>query len=172
MKRLFFILMAVCLSVSTAYAQETVFAKDSSQILDMLTSGNGRVFLKIEFDVNSAKISSSAIPVAHALGQALTSGAAAGMNVKLVGHTDSAGKSEYNRKLSLKRAEAVKKYLLADFNISPERISVSGMGEDSPIAPNITAGGRAQNRRVEVINTSKTTPEEKSVPSVTDALFE
>ena len=69
--------------------------------------------------------------------------------VKITGHTDSSGASEYNQKLSVKRAEAVRDYLIS-LGADASKMEVSGMGETNPIADNKTAAGRAQNRRVEV----------------------
>jgi len=69
--------------------------------------------------------------------------------VKITGHTDSSGKPEYNQKLSVKRAEAVRAYLVS-LGVDASKLEVAGMGEDKPIADNKTAAGRAKNRRVEV----------------------
>ncbi len=69
------------------------------------------------------------------------------IKVEIQGHTDSVGPAEYNLKLSQRRAEAVRRYLI-DKGIAPERLIAKGYGESHPIAPNDTAAGRAQNRRV------------------------
>jgi len=69
--------------------------------------------------------------------------------VKITGHTDSSGASEYNQKLSVKRAEAVRDYLIS-LGADASKMEVSGMGETNPIADNKTAAGRTKNRRVEV----------------------
>ena len=66
-----------------------------------------------------------------------------------VGHTDSVGTDEYNQKLSIRRAEAVKAYLQGK-GIEANRIYTEGKGEKQPVADNKTAAGRAQNRRVEI----------------------
>ncbi|TIH14749.1 OmpA family protein [Marinifilum sp. JC120] len=155
MKKLFILIIFMFACVPFSYAGQDGFASNSDDILRMITDPGGRAFLKIEFNVNSSKISKKAYPVVDSLGAALTSGSGSSMQVKLVGHTDSAGKNEYNRSLSLKRAEAVKNYLAVHFNIDPARIEVEGAGETQPIASNESAQGRAQNRRVEVINISK-----------------
>ncbi len=66
-----------------------------------------------------------------------------------VGHTDSIGTDAYNQKLSIRRAEAVKAYLVSQ-GIETNRIYTEGKGEKQPIADNKTAAGRAKNRRVEI----------------------
>jgi OOP family OmpA-OmpF porin len=68
----------------------------------------------------------------------------------VVGHTDSTGDDDYNLKLSLKRAEAVRDYLV-DTGADPDKLEVLGRGENDPIASNDTKEGRAENRRVEVL---------------------
>jgi OOP family OmpA-OmpF porin len=66
-----------------------------------------------------------------------------------VGHTDSVGTDAYNDKLSLRRAEAVKAYLLSK-GVEANRVYTEGKGEKQAVADNKTAAGRAQNRRVEI----------------------
>ena len=77
--------------------------------------------------------------------------------VELEGHTDSKGTEEYNQKLSERRVEAVKQYLIKEGAADKARISAKGYGESKPIAPNTTKDGkdnpegRAENRRVEIL---------------------
>jgi OOP family OmpA-OmpF porin len=66
-----------------------------------------------------------------------------------VGHTDSVGSDAYNQKLSMKRAEAVKAYLVSK-GIEKNRVYTEGKGEKQPVADNKTSDGRAKNRRVEI----------------------
>jgi OOP family OmpA-OmpF porin len=66
-----------------------------------------------------------------------------------VGHTDAIGGDAYNQKLSVKRAEAVKAYLVSK-GIEPNRVYTEGKGKKQPVADNKTAEGRAKNRRVEI----------------------
>ena len=66
-----------------------------------------------------------------------------------VGHTDWIGSDAYNQKLSVRRAEAVKAYLISK-GIDKNRIYTEGKGEKQPVADNKTNEGRAKNRRVEI----------------------
>ena len=66
-----------------------------------------------------------------------------------IGHTDSIGSVAYNKKLSLRRSDAVKAYLVSK-GIEANRIHTEGKGKSQPIADNKTKEGRAKNRRVEI----------------------
>ncbi len=75
-----------------------------------------------------------------------------GINLEVViatGHTDSIGSDAYNQKLSMKRSEAVKAYLVSK-GIEKSRVYTEGKGEKQPVADNKTKAGQAKNRRVEI----------------------
>ena len=72
------------------------------------------------------------------------------ISVKVEGHTDNNGSAEYNQKLSEKRAESVKQYLV-DKGVEASRITTEGFGFSKPVADNDTDEGQAQNRRTELI---------------------
>ena len=72
------------------------------------------------------------------------------IKVEIGGHTDSLGSEKANQKISEKRAESVKKYLMDKFNIPGDRMTFKGYGGKKPIADNGTKEGRAKNRRVEI----------------------
>ncbi|MCX7302347.1 MAG: OmpA family protein [Rhodobacterales bacterium] len=72
--------------------------------------------------------------------------------ITVLGHTDNTGTAEYNLDLSQRRAQAVASVLISS-GVAANRIRVTGMGENQPIATNQTAEGRAQNRRVEIVIT-------------------
>ena len=72
--------------------------------------------------------------------------------INIIGHTDNTGAAAYNQQLSQRRAAAVASILI-NAGVSSNRINAVGRGEDQPVASNLTAEGRAQNRRVEIIIT-------------------
>lgn len=75
-----------------------------------------------------------------------------GVNLEVIiatGHTDSVGGSAVNQRLSVRRADAVKNFLVSK-GIEQNRVYTEGKGSTSPVADNATAAGRAKNRRVEV----------------------
>jgi outer membrane protein OmpA-like peptidoglycan-associated protein len=71
-------------------------------------------------------------------------------NAAIEGHTDSVGNENYNQVLSQRRADAVKSFLVSQ-GIATSRLTSAGKGESSPIGDNVSASGRQQNRRVEII---------------------
>lgn len=72
----------------------------------------------------------------------------------IVGHTDSTGPEEYNNKLSRRRANSVRQYLI-ECGIQAPRLLAIGKGENKPRVSNATAEGRAENRRVEFVNVGR-----------------
>lgn len=101
----------------------------------------------ITFDFNRAEVKYQFMPRVQDIARTLARYPS--MSVNIVGHADAIGSDEYNRRLSVERAESVGQ-ALAQFGVEYRRISASGMGEWSPIASNATEWGRAQNRRVEI----------------------
>lgn len=71
-----------------------------------------------------------------------------GAFIEVEGYTDSIGTKDYNDKLGLDRAEAVKRYIYEQHQVPLHRINVISYGPDKPVAPNTTREGRAKNRRV------------------------
>jgi outer membrane protein OmpA-like peptidoglycan-associated protein len=73
-----------------------------------------------------------------------------GLCPRLEGHTDNIGTVDYNLRLSRRRAEAVREYLISQ-GVPAARLTAVGFGSADPIASNVTAQGRQQNRRVELV---------------------
>ncbi len=71
-----------------------------------------------------------------------------GAYFEVEGYTDNVGAKDYNMKLGLERADAVKRYIYEQYHIPLFKISVISYGPENPVAPNTTRDGRAQNRRV------------------------
>jgi outer membrane protein OmpA-like peptidoglycan-associated protein len=72
------------------------------------------------------------------------------LTIEIEGHTDSVGGDDYNQRLSERRAESVRAYLVQQ-KIPPAAVDAEGFGESRPVASNATAAGRQQNRRVELV---------------------
>jgi outer membrane protein OmpA-like peptidoglycan-associated protein len=77
-------------------------------------------------------------------------GSAKSYILEVTGGTDSTGPAQYNYDLSQRRADAVVQYLAAKYGVAAHRFYLIGIGKDNAVAPNTTAEGRKQNRRVEV----------------------
>lgn len=108
-----------------------------------------RMQSNVLFDFNSSKLSKSSEKILLNIIDLLKSYPE--NKIIIEGHTDSVGSDEYNNKLSLARANAVKEFLVSN-GIPPERITeVKGFGKKNPVASNKTESGRAMNRRVEIL---------------------
>ncbi|MFZ0392552.1 MAG: OmpA family protein, partial [Terracidiphilus sp.] len=70
--------------------------------------------------------------------------------LEVTGGTDSTGSKEYNYGLSNRRADTVVQYLATKYGVAPYRFYLIGIGKDEEVAPNTTAAGRKENRRVEI----------------------
>ena len=104
------------------------------------------VLVGVNFDLNSVRLRKDSYPILFYSFQVLQNNP--DMNVEIQGYTDTSGPESYNLKLSEKRAEVVKDYLVSK-GIEANRLTIKGFGEKNPIAENNTAEGRALNRRIE-----------------------
>jgi OOP family OmpA-OmpF porin len=104
--------------------------------------------LKIHFASNSSKIRAYSMVKVEEFARFLLKNK--GSVVTIIGHTDSVGSAQLNRKLSYKRAESVVQALIGK-GVSPARIHAEGKGEEMPIASNKTKEGKAKNRRIEAL---------------------
>jgi outer membrane protein OmpA-like peptidoglycan-associated protein len=102
----------------------------------------------VMFDTGRAVVRPSALRTVERLAEFLRHESS--LNVMIEGHTDSVGGDEYNLDLSQRRADAVRAALV-DHGIAADRVRTHGLGESYPSASNDSAGGRQQNRRVEII---------------------
>ncbi len=109
---------------------------------------DGRVALYIRFRTNSAELDPPAIPLLTELRDALRGQPA--LRLRLVGHTDSQGGAAVNNPLSLRRAQAVRAWLVRE-GIADARLVAEGRGQAEPVAENASEAGRALNRRVEAV---------------------
>jgi len=103
---------------------------------------------RIHFDFNKADIKKEYIPLLKEVAKVLKENP--NINLRIEGYTDDIGTKAYNQKLALKRAMAVKNFLVKE-GIEPERIQVVGFGKEKYIAENTTPIGRLTNRRAEFI---------------------
>ena len=102
---------------------------------------------KLKFDFNSATIKEEYNPVLEKLKDYIES---KNYKISITGYTDSKGTKEYNKELSLRRAESVEEKLI-ELGLAPEKIiETKGNGDLNPVASNDTEEGRAANRRIEV----------------------
>jgi len=109
--------------------------------------------LEVTFDTNSANIKPESYAELDNFVQFLKEVPTARGTME--GHTDNVGSNAYNLKLSQRRADAVKAYIVSKGG-DGSRVDTKGYGESQPIADNKTAEGRAQNRRVQFVRTDMT----------------
>jgi outer membrane protein OmpA-like peptidoglycan-associated protein len=127
---------------------------DERQKLAGVAADKPSIDLTINFDYNSDKIGTAAIPVVQAVGNALTSPKLTGGTFLVGGYTDGKGADAYNQDLSERRAEAVKEYLIEHYKIPAANLVAVGYGKThlkspgNPLAP--------ENRRVQIVNVMAT----------------
>jgi outer membrane protein OmpA-like peptidoglycan-associated protein len=115
-----------------------------------VASSKPNLDIEVKFDYNSDAISRSAIPVVTTLGQALSDPKLKGVVFLVGGYTDAKGNDAYNLKLSQRRAEAVKRYLVNKFGLREEELVAVGFGKTKLKNPNEPYA--AENRRVQIAN--------------------
>jgi OOP family OmpA-OmpF porin len=101
------------------------------------------------FDFDKAVLKPAGKEAIHGIDEEIKASKTKVISIDVVGYTDSIGTDAYNQQLSVRRANAVKEYMVSE-GIDPGLINVKGMGKADPVASNATAEGRAQNRRVEI----------------------
>ena len=108
--------------------------------------------IAVEFEVNSSDLTPQAQKALDTLGSALGSAALKPCCFEIQGYTDATGGREFNQKLSEARAQSVISYLADHAGIEKDRMMPKGFGKSHPLASNATESGRAQNRRVQIVN--------------------
>jgi flagellar motor protein MotB len=135
---------------SESYITMIRLAESEVDVLyDALTARGRWVTQGILFEIGKADLKPESRPVLKEIAATLQKYPE--LKILIEGHTDNTGTAAGNLTLSDARAAAVKAALVADFAIAADRITTRGMGDTQPAAPNTTATGRAQNRRVEVV---------------------
>jgi len=133
---------------SPAYVGNIRIAEGGKKLYDAL-SASGRVATHgILFDTGSDHIRAESTPTLKELTTMLSEHP--DLSLTIEGHTDNVGDVQANMALSAKRADAVKAYLVSK-GVSADRLTTKGLGATKPAAPNTTAEGRQQNRRVELV---------------------
>lgn len=113
-----------------------------------------RVAVPIQFRYNSAEITPESSDQLRQVAQALKDPQLISAGIRVEGYTDDIGSASYNQWLSERRAEAVKRYLVEKEGVAAARLEAKGYGKSRPL-PGVsqdTEEGRAQNRRVELVN--------------------
>lgn len=115
------------------------------EIVNELSKNGEATTHAILFAFDSAELEDEAKPLLDSVARFLTTNA--NMKIEIQGHTDDFGGPDFNLRLSQKRADAVKGYLVSA-GIRPDRLTAKGYGLGIPVADNATPEGRARNRRV------------------------
>lgn len=110
-------------------------------------------FQNILFDVNAYTIKDSSYSQLDEIGKALRVVMSQDPNSFFIieGHTDNKGDADYNEKLSTKRAQKVRDFLLSKYGLERNRLMALGYGENKPVASNDNEYGQSLNRRVEIV---------------------
>ncbi len=128
-------------------AEEEITQMDKEITLSPLSVGTTKVLRNIYFDFNKARIKETSFDELSKVENMLARNP--NLEIELGGHTDNIGKTDFNKRLSKSRVEAVKKFLV-NKGVDPRRITTVGYGEERPLATNDDEKeGRELNRRVE-----------------------
>jgi outer membrane protein OmpA-like peptidoglycan-associated protein len=120
-----------------------------SEVARALAAAGRYVSQQIVFAPASDRLRPEALGELREVAAALAADPA--LRLRIEGHTDAEGDPELNRRLSERRAQAVKATLVGRLGVRADRLSVVGVGAARPVAPNDTPDGRARNRRVEFV---------------------
>src|ERR1700748_3074826 len=115
-----------------------------------IASTKPNIDLDIQFDYNSADISTTSMPAVQALGKALSNPSLKGSTFVVAGHTDAIGGEAYTQAISERGPDSIKRYLTEKYGIAGSDLVTVGYGKDKPKDPN--APMDPINRRVQVVN--------------------
>jgi outer membrane protein OmpA-like peptidoglycan-associated protein len=127
---------------------------DSAFLKQELDKSDRVALYGIYFDLDKSEIKAPSLPTLSAVGNLLTQHP--NLSLVIEGHTDNQGEADYNRRLSTRRAQAVREHLINVYAVSPDRLTTAGYGEDRPVENNSTEAGRSLNRRVEIVKANST----------------
>lgn len=122
---------------------------EEKQIMVDVKADVPKLKVKIEFDVNSARLKPESYSLLKEVGFALMDDSIKQSDIMINGHTDSDGSDAHNLRLSFERAQAVKDFLVSVYGVDEKRLKIRGYGEMLPIKPNNSALNKQYNRRVE-----------------------
>ena len=122
---------------------------EREEILE-IASTKPKIDLEIQFDYNSAEITTTSMPSVQALGKPLSNADLKGSTFVVAGHTDAIGTEAYNQNLSERRADTIKRYLTEKYGINGTDLVTVGYGKTKPKDPNAPLD--PTNRRVQVVN--------------------
>ena len=129
------------------YSKPAVVDLPAAVEVDAIVEEKIIITQRIHFEFDKAAIREISFPILDDVVDLLNANAQI-QNVRVEGHSDSIGRDAYNQKLSDRRANAVRDYLIKK-GIAAERLTAAGFGESRPVADNSTNRGRARNRRTE-----------------------
>jgi len=125
-------------------------SKSEREEIAAIVQDKPKIDLEINFDYNSADISSKSLPSVQALGRALSNAELKGSTFVVAGHTDAAGGEGYNQELSERRADAIKKYLVDKYGLNGADLVTVGYGKSK--LKDASQPLSDANRRVQVVN--------------------
>ncbi len=131
-----------------ALGEDLVKVNAEAMATALETSGHVALY-GVHFDTDKAEIRPDSGPTLEEMGRLLEENPQ--LKVYVVGHTDNVGGVSYNMDLSQRRAEAVVSALTGRYGVDPGRLLSQGVGPFAPVASNRTEEGRAENRRVELV---------------------
>ena len=166
-----FAFLLCALGAAPGGASEIVPRETIVESLWQPISGGPAIDLAVEFRVGSSKLTRRARAQLDELGLAISDGPLKDAEIGIYGHTDASGGASNNKRLSKKRAEAVKTYLVKAFSLDPGRFDTFGYGEEQ--LKNTRRPNAAENRRVEIVNLSPpNTENDKGADGGSEAITE